>query len=78
MYATESLAYLVAGVMDKGQQDYQIEAAISKVEGAWEEAGPIAPVSRWLSTLVALEPLDWALPCPATGVCLRGGVVGGG
>lgn len=38
MFACESLAYMVAGSMDKGSQDYQIEAAISKVfasEAAW-------------------------------------------
>merc|ERR1712088_990617 len=37
-YATESIAYLVSGIMDKGYQDYQLEAAISKVfasEAAW-------------------------------------------
>jgi hypothetical protein len=31
MYACESLAYMVAGAMDNGSKDYQIEAAISKV-----------------------------------------------
>lgn len=38
-YATESMAYTVAGNMDKGAQEYQIEAAISKVfasECAWK------------------------------------------
>merc|ERR1712223_1274598 len=37
-YATESMAYMVSGLMDKGYQDYQLEAAISKVfasEAAW-------------------------------------------
>lgn len=37
-YATESIAYMVSGVMDKGYQDYQLEAAVSKVfasEAAW-------------------------------------------
>merc|ERR1711981_506270 len=37
-YATESVAYMVSGLMDKGYQDYQLEAAISKVfasEAAW-------------------------------------------
>merc|ERR1712001_744016 len=37
-YATESVAYMVSGLMDKGFQDYQLEAAISKVfasEAAW-------------------------------------------
>merc|ERR1719222_1498953 len=37
-YATESMAYMVAGVMDSGASEYQIEAAISKVfssEAAW-------------------------------------------
>merc|ERR550525_1675890 len=37
-YATESMAYLVAGTMDAGYDDYQLEAAISKIfasEAAW-------------------------------------------
>lgn len=37
-YVTESLAYMVSGIMDKGYGDYQLEAAISKVyasEAAW-------------------------------------------
>merc|ERR1712223_41190 len=37
-YATESVAYMVSGVMDNGIMDYQLEAAISKVyasEAAW-------------------------------------------
>ncbi len=37
-YVTESMAYMVSGVMDKGYQSYQLEAAISKIfasEGAW-------------------------------------------
>merc|ERR1712088_710388 len=37
-YATESVAYMVSGLMDNGYQDYQLEAAISKVfasEAAW-------------------------------------------
>jgi len=37
-YATESMAYMVAGVMDAGYEDYQLEAAISKIfasEAAW-------------------------------------------
>jgi len=37
-YATESMAYMVAGVMDAGFEDYQLEAAISKIfasEAAW-------------------------------------------
>merc|ERR1711922_63609 len=37
-YATESMAYMVAGVMDQGYKEYQLEAAISKVfssEAAW-------------------------------------------
>ena len=37
-YATESLAYCVAGTMDAGWEEYQIEAAVSKVfssEAAW-------------------------------------------
>merc|ERR1712115_388448 len=37
-YATESMAYMVAGVMDAGYDDYQLEAAISKIfasEAAW-------------------------------------------
>merc|ERR1712002_723436 len=37
-YATESMAYMVAGTMDSGFEDYQLEAAISKIfasEAAW-------------------------------------------
>merc|ERR1719337_615692 len=37
-YATESMAYMVAGTMDSGYDDYQLEAAISKIfasEAAW-------------------------------------------
>jgi len=37
-YATESMAYMVSGIMDGGYSDYQLEAAISKVfasEAAW-------------------------------------------
>merc|ERR1712079_433086 len=37
-YATESMAYMFAGTMDAGHQDYHLEAAISKVyasEAAW-------------------------------------------
>merc|ERR1712077_67649 len=37
-YATESMAYMVSGIMDSGATDYQLEAAISKVyasEAAW-------------------------------------------
>merc|ERR1719195_859525 len=37
-YATESMAYMVSGLMDQGFQDYQLEAAVSKVfssEAAW-------------------------------------------
>merc|ERR1719505_445529 len=37
-YATESMAYMVAGAMDAGHQDYHLEAAISKIfasEAAW-------------------------------------------
>ncbi|XP_040573255.1 very long-chain specific acyl-CoA dehydrogenase, mitochondrial [Lepeophtheirus salmonis] len=37
-YATESMAYMVSGVMDNGAQDFQLEAAISKIfasESAW-------------------------------------------
>merc|ERR1712242_455756 len=37
-YATESLAYMVSGIMDSKYTDYQLEAAISKVfasESAW-------------------------------------------
>merc|ERR1712223_1434120 len=37
-YASESVAYMVSGLMDQGFQDYQLEAAISKVfasEAAW-------------------------------------------
>ena len=32
-YVTQSLAYMVSGNMDKGSQDYHLEAAISKVSG---------------------------------------------
>merc|ERR1712241_1575725 len=37
-YATESMAYMVSGTMDRGYEDYQLEAAISKIfasECAW-------------------------------------------
>ena len=37
-YATESLAYAVAGTMDAGHNDYHLEAAVSKIvgsESAW-------------------------------------------
>merc|ERR1719330_1395555 len=37
-YATESMAYMVSGTMDQGYDDYQLEAAISKIfasEAAW-------------------------------------------
>merc|ERR1711990_299078 len=37
-YATESMAYMVSGIMDSGATDYQLEAAISKVfasDSAW-------------------------------------------
>jgi len=37
-YATESMAYMVAGTMDGGYEDYHLEAAISKIfasEAAW-------------------------------------------
>lgn len=30
-YVTESLAYMISGNMDKGSQDYHLEAAIGKV-----------------------------------------------
>lgn len=30
-YVTESIAYMVAGNMDRGFTDYQLEAAVSKV-----------------------------------------------
>lgn len=38
LYATEAMAYMVAGNMDRGAQDYQLEAAASKIfasESAW-------------------------------------------
>merc|ERR1711872_534329 len=38
-YATESMAYMVAGTMDAGYKDYHLEAAISKIfasEAAWK------------------------------------------
>lgn len=31
-YVTESLAYMICGNMDKGSQDYHLEAAIGKVK----------------------------------------------
>lgn len=37
-YATESIAYIVSGIMDRGFKDFQCEAAISKIyssESAW-------------------------------------------
>merc|ERR1719431_293984 len=37
-YANESMAYMVSGTMDNGYQDYQLEAAVSKIfssEAAW-------------------------------------------
>merc|ERR1719391_979479 len=37
-YATESMAYMVSGTMDRGYEDYHLEAAISKIfasEAAW-------------------------------------------
>jgi very long chain acyl-CoA dehydrogenase len=37
-YVTESMAYMISGVMDKGSVEYQLEAAISKIfasEAAW-------------------------------------------
>lgn len=37
-YVTESMAYMLSGIMDKGYTDYQLEAAISKIyasEAAW-------------------------------------------
>eukprot|EP01135_Chromosphaera_perkinsii_P001543 Nk52_evm13s207 gene=Nk52_evmTU13s207 len=40
-YAAESMAYMLSNNMDRGAQDYQIEAAISKVyasEAAWDVA----------------------------------------
>lgn len=38
LYATEALTYLVSGLMDKGETDYELEAACLKVlasESAW-------------------------------------------
>ena len=38
LYATEAMAYMVAGNMDRGAEDYQLEAAASKIfasESAW-------------------------------------------
>merc|ERR1712179_306966 len=35
-YATESMAYMVAGTMDGGYEDYQLEAAISEILGSSE------------------------------------------
>jgi very long chain acyl-CoA dehydrogenase len=37
-YATQSMGYMISGNMDKGSQDYHLEAAISKIfgsESAW-------------------------------------------
>jgi len=37
-YATESMAYMVSGTMDRGYEDFHVEAAISKIfasEAAW-------------------------------------------
>ncbi|VDN31350.1 unnamed protein product [Gongylonema pulchrum] len=37
-YATESLVYMLSGTMDRGVQDYQLEAAVGKImasENAW-------------------------------------------
>ena len=37
-YATESMAYMVSGTMDNGHDEYQLEAAVSKIfssEAAW-------------------------------------------
>ena len=37
-YVTESMAYMLSGIMDKGYTDYQLEVAISKIyasEAAW-------------------------------------------
>jgi len=37
-YATESMAYMVSGTMDSGHDEYQLEAAVSKIfssEAAW-------------------------------------------
>ena len=41
LYATESMAYAVAVNMDRGSQDYQLEAAISKIYAS-EAAGWVA------------------------------------
>jgi len=40
-YVTESMAYVICGMMDSGVKDFQLEAAISKIyasEAAWEVA----------------------------------------
>jgi very long chain acyl-CoA dehydrogenase len=37
-YVTQSMAYMVSGIMDREYEDYQLEAAISKIyasEAAW-------------------------------------------
>jgi len=37
-YVTESMAYMLSGIVDKGYTDFQLEAAISKIygsEAAW-------------------------------------------
>ena len=40
-YALESMAYLVSAIMDEGNQDYQIEAAMCKIYGT-ETASMVA------------------------------------
>lgn len=51
-YASESLAYLISSNMDRGSQDYQLEAAIGKIfasETAWyvtDEVRTAAAVPR--------------------------------
>ncbi|CAG0886344.1 unnamed protein product [Darwinula stevensoni] len=46
-YVTESMAYIVSSNMDRGIQDYQIEAAISKIfgsEAAWKVTDEVIQV----------------------------------
>jgi len=47
LYATESVAYTISSNMDRGSDDYQIEAAIGKVfasESAWEMADEVLQI----------------------------------
>merc|ERR1712001_145048 len=53
-YATESMAYMVAGTMDAGYKDYHLEAAISKIfasEAAWNVTDEAIQVKHPLKVL---------------------------